>query len=71
MISKQVQGIKRCDQVEIAVLKRYDAYIYGSYAARLASLMINDVDRGMWDQPVAWNSSPENLSYPPQAPVIL
>ena len=71
MISKQVQCIKRCDQVEIADLKRYDACIYASYAARLASLMINDVDRGMWDQPVAWNSSPEYLSYPPQAPVIL
>ena len=44
MISKQVQCIKRCDQVEIADLKRYDACIYGSYAARLASLMISDVE---------------------------
>ena len=33
-------------------------------------LMMNHVD-GIRDQPVAWNSDPENLSYPPQAPVIL
>ena len=44
MIGKQVQCMKRCDQVVTAGFKRCDASIYGSYAMRLASLMMSDVD---------------------------
>jgi hypothetical protein len=70
MTSKQVQWIKRDRSVSKDVMHACEIAMQRD----LRLSIINHVDGRLYgtrECPVAWNSDPENLSYPPQAPVIL